>query len=64
MLAVAVCVGVVLAGVYLLLTPDAADLAVFAWMFVALGAIGAVANLVLRARTRRARPDPATGRRS
>ena len=64
MLAVTVCVGVVLAGVYLLLTPDAADLAVFAWMFVVLGALGAVANLVLRARTRRARPGPATGRRS
>ena len=54
MLAVVVSAAVVLAGVYLLLTPDAAGVAAFGWLFVVLGVAGGVMTLVLRARTRRA----------
>jgi hypothetical protein len=44
---------VALAGVYLLLSADAGDFAAFGWLFVVLGVVGALGNLVMRARTGR-----------
>jgi hypothetical protein len=55
-------VAVALAGLYLLLAQDSADLAVFGWVFVVLGTVGAVLNLLMRARTRRARIPREPGR--
>ena len=61
MIAIIGSVGVALAGLYLLLSPDAAGMAVFGWVFSTfltggvLGVLGAVANTAMRARTRRAR---------
>jgi hypothetical protein len=55
-------VAVALAGLYLLLAQDSADLAVFGWVFVVLGTVGAVLNLLMRARTRRAQIPREPGR--
>ena len=63
MIAVVGSAAVALAGLYLLLVPAAAGLALFGWLFVVLGAAGVVMNLALRARSRRARSDPGPGRR-
>ena len=43
---------VAVAGLYLLMSPDAGDFAAFGWVFVGLGVLGTVLNLVLRARNR------------
>jgi hypothetical protein len=51
-IAIIACVLVAVAGVYLVLSPDAAGYAAFGWLFLVLGAAGAVGNLLLRARTR------------
>ena len=55
MIAIIGSVGVALAGLYLLLSPDAAGMAVLGWLFLVLGVLGAVATTAMRARTPRAR---------
>jgi hypothetical protein len=52
-LQLAMCLGTALLGVLLLLLAGSSEMGLFGWVFVAVGALGALLSLVVPMRTRR-----------